>query len=270
MNKDMFDWIKDNPDIIKFKYGLDEHFIQKLRVDKYVDVIMNQLYYWIKEWKLESPAYKVSREDLKEFKYDMLKPIIEDILFNQHEIVLSDDFCFGLVKSSIYNNSDYRDEIYGELNYIRGCSDVALAKVAENYMKNLCYTHSYNSQFRDDKTHNYQIGLMNEDVRKCYNICLDLVKNVIGYNGHEAKNVLLKRILFFTYGYCYINNKIHLFEILIKKYFDNPDKTFDHFMNNGFIVEKSNYAFIEYVTTNNFEDYLIKGMHYNSKIKEIK
>lgn len=223
----------------------------------YINRIINDVIYWRDRLHLtEQQGFKVSDNSINELR-KKIKPFIEKIIKSSKDYLLTEDFCYYLVYES-FKMVDFQKQLFKLLDNIIKADDKTLINILHKYIFYVCFGDVY----KFDKKENY-INLMNEESLSMYNTCDKCIKRMYAnpLKGYESK--ILTEILFNIYGYCVINRKYDIFDKLVSKYFTDPRKTIDHFINNGFMSK-------DYDLKDGFIDFIYEDMNKQEKAPIIK
>ena len=218
------------------------------KVDFYINRIMFHVTNWIKRLNLkEDSKYPVKECHIDELRKKLHLPI-EKLIEVNRDYLLTEVFCYYLVYES-FDIFDYRWELTESLYRIIRAYDDELIPILNNYVSHVCFGDRYKYDHQVD-----YVKLMTEEELDMFNTCINCVDRMYQVTEKADETFILKEILFNIYAYCIINNQKDKFKDFASKYFEDPRRTIDHFINNGFLEPYHTLA-------DGFNDYIYEDMN---------
>lgn len=228
------------------------------KVEEYINNIINELKVRKEQYHItDNSDIKMNDNDFNKL-HDKLIPVINKIINNGNDFILTKDYIFYLSYLSL-GMIDYQKELLRLLNELITVDDSKLTKLYKKYFNDILYN-KYLKEF--DNIDDY-LNRMEGDYKIAFETLLQDINKLhtIFIRGYEYD--LLDQISSLLFARCAKTNNLGLYNKLSRKYFTDPRQTIDYFSMNGFIDE-------HYNLIDNFNDYInndLNTIHQNNIIR---
>ena len=185
--------------------------------------------------------------------HDKLVPVINKIINNGNDFILTKDYLFYLSYISL-KMVDYQKELLGYLNELKDLDDKKLTKLYRKYFDDILFD-KYLKEFDDISCYTDRMEGDYKDAFLTLKNDSDNLHNIF-IRGYEHD--LLDQISSLIFARCAKTGNLGLYNKLSRPYFSDPRQTIDYFAMNGFI--DSHYDLVD-----DFDNYIYKGLNEDNK-----
>ena len=221
--------------------------------EKYADILIDQLRVRKFQYHIDHNSdIKMNDKDFQKL-YDKLIPVINKIINNGNEFILTKDYLYYLSYLSL-KMIDYQKELLGLLNNLVHLDDKKLTKLYRKYFDDILFD-KYLKEFDDISCYTDRMEGDYKDAFLTLKSDSDNLHNIF-IRGYEHD--LLDQISSLIFAKCAKTGNLGLYNKLSRPYFTDPRQTIDYFAMNGFIDN-------HYELVDDFDNYIYKGLNEDNK-----
>ena len=214
----------------------------------YANILIDEFKNRRSQYHLENDKDIKIRDEHLEYLYNKSLHIINKIIDNGNEFILTRDYLYYLTYISL-KMIDYSNEALKLLNNLVDLDDKKVCKLYDKYFSDIMY----NKYIKDLEPIDTYINRMEGDYKDAFIRLQTNTKSLSGIFVRGYEFDILDRISTLIFVYCVKNNILNQYGDLTYKYFKDPRDTIDYFVTNGFIDD-------HYDLIDTFDAYIYKDM----------